>query len=105
MLILLGCNDRKDVLNIGNTKYKLMFSVYFNLYNNAVPSDSGFDFSTMRAKHNLKRGTLGYDAGVVIPSFIDSYVGSAPDMGAFEAGEKPLEYGVKAYIESKDKKQ
>jgi hypothetical protein len=92
----------------------------FDLHNNAVPNgsekngilgtpkytnDSGFDYSKMRAKYNLKRRTLGYDAGVVIPNFTNNYKGSAPDMGAFETGAKPLEYGVKAYLESNNKKK
>ncbi|MBN2495536.1 MAG: right-handed parallel beta-helix repeat-containing protein [Deltaproteobacteria bacterium] len=41
----------------------------------------------------------GIDAGRVIPNFNDGYQGAGPDIGAFEAGGPPLEYGVDAYRE------
>jgi hypothetical protein len=39
----------------------------------------------------------GYDDGVVLFNFNDDYAGAAPDMGAFEAGSAPMEFGVDAY--------
>jgi hypothetical protein len=39
----------------------------------------------------------GYDAGVVLPNFNDNYNGAAPDIGAYEAGSLPMEFGVDAY--------
>ncbi len=59
---------------------------------------ASFDYENMRANFFLKSSTPGVDAGEVIPNFIDQYEGSAPDMGAFESGEAPMEYGVAAYI-------
>jgi hypothetical protein len=38
------------------------------------------------------------DGGVVIPGFNDDYVGAAPDIGAFEVGAPPLEFGRRAYL-------
>lgn len=38
------------------------------------------------------------DAGEVIPNFNDGYVGKAPDLGAFEVGRPPLEFGRRAYL-------
>ncbi|MGH7491218.1 MAG: fibronectin type III domain-containing protein [bacterium] len=42
----------------------------------------------------LARGTPGFDAGVILPNFNDSYHGNAPDIGAFEASSPPMEFGV-----------
>ena len=38
------------------------------------------------------------DSGVVIPGFNDDFKGSAPDIGAFEVGTPPLEFGRRAYL-------
>lgn len=38
------------------------------------------------------------DGGVVIPGFNDDYRGAAPDIGAFEVGAPPLEFGRRAYL-------
>jgi hypothetical protein len=38
------------------------------------------------------------DSGVVIPGFNDDFRGSAPDLGAFEVGAPPLEFGRRAYL-------
>ena len=85
----------------------------YDLYNNAVPNgsekngifgtptfatSSGFNNITMTAHYYLQFGTSGYDAGTIIPNFMVKFCGKAPDMGAFEEGEKPLEYGVNAYL-------
>jgi hypothetical protein len=41
----------------------------------------------------------GYDGGVLLPNFNDGYEGTAPDIGAHEAGTPLLEFGVEAYPE------
>lgn len=46
---------------------------------------------------SLVPGSPGYDAGVWIPNFNDDFRGKAPDMGAFEAGSEPMQFGVNAY--------
>jgi hypothetical protein len=38
------------------------------------------------------------DSGALIPGFNDDYKGSAPDLGAFETGNPPLEFGRRAYL-------
>ncbi len=38
------------------------------------------------------------DSGILIPGFNDDYVGKAPDIGAFETGAPPLEFGRRAYL-------
>lgn len=45
----------------------------------------------------LAPSTLGYNAGIPIPNFNDDSAG-APDMGAYEAGKPPLQFGVNAYL-------
>ena len=56
----------------------------------------GFDRSTGTGQFYLKDGSPGYDAGQLIPNFNDDYIGKAPDIGAHEAGEAPMEFGVQA---------
>lgn len=38
------------------------------------------------------------DAGVLLPGFNDGFTGRAPDLGAFEFGKPPLEFGRRAYL-------
>jgi hypothetical protein len=38
------------------------------------------------------------DAGVTLPGFNDDFTGKAPDLGAFEMGRPPLEFGRRAYL-------
>lgn len=38
------------------------------------------------------------DAGAVLPNFNDDFTGQAPDLGAFEVGRPPLEFGRRAYL-------
>ena len=60
--------------------------------------DNGFDFLSKTANFQLAPSSMGVDAGVVIPNFKDTYNGNAPDIGAFETGQTPKEYGVKANL-------
>ncbi len=39
------------------------------------------------------------DAGAFLPGFNDDYKGSGPDLGAFEFGAPPLEFGRRAYLD------
>ncbi len=38
------------------------------------------------------------DAGEALPSFNDGFSGKAPDLGAFEVGGPPIEFGRRAYL-------
>jgi hypothetical protein len=38
------------------------------------------------------------NGGILIPGFNDDHKGSAPDIGAFEVGAPPLEFGRRAYL-------
>jgi hypothetical protein len=54
---------------------------------------------------SLDAGSPGFDAGERIPNFSDHFRGRAPDMGAFEAGSAPMEFGVHAYRPVSDLKR
>jgi hypothetical protein len=56
-----------------------------------APNRAPGDFS-------LDPSSPGFDAGVIIPNFNDGFTGKAPDVGAFEAGSPPMEFGVKAKL-------
>ncbi|MBG0860024.1 MAG: right-handed parallel beta-helix repeat-containing protein [Bacteroidales bacterium] len=38
------------------------------------------------------------DTGTLLPGFNDNFVGKAPDLGAFEVGSPPLQFGRRAYL-------
>jgi len=38
------------------------------------------------------------DSGVLLPGFNENYKGSAPDIGAFETGTPPIQFGRRAYL-------
>ncbi|CAG4882946.1 protein of unknown function [Georgfuchsia toluolica] len=48
--------------------------------------------------YQLAPNSLGYDRGVRLPNFNDSYLGAGPDIGAAEAGAPAMQFGVKAYV-------
>ncbi|MFH1377377.1 MAG: right-handed parallel beta-helix repeat-containing protein [Planctomycetota bacterium] len=60
-----------------------------------VPT-AGFSFDSMSGNFQLAPGSRGLDEGIIIPNFCDEFKGTAPDMGAHEAGVPPLQYGVTA---------
>jgi hypothetical protein len=41
----------------------------------------------------LRAGGAAIDVGVAIPNLNDGYLGSAPDLGAYEHGSTPPTYG------------
>ena len=45
----------------------------------------------------LASTSKGFDAGTILNNFSDGYSGAGPDVGAYEAGVAPLEFGVDAY--------
>lgn len=60
-------------------------------------SGAGFDDATYTGVFQLAAGSPGRDAGKVLPNFTDGFKGTAPDIGAHEAGATPMEFGVHAY--------
>lgn len=53
-----------------------------------------FSFANKTGLFQLSSESNGFDDGVVVPNFINSYNGEAPDMGAHEAGWEAFTYGV-----------
>jgi hypothetical protein len=81
----------------------------YDLVNGRVDVDSGEETHAIRgipiyASGNgpeeffLSSSSPGYDDGIRLYNFNDNFAGSAPDMGAFESGSSPLEFGVSAYL-------
>jgi hypothetical protein len=65
---------------------------------NATPSyASGHGWqSEAGGQYALAQGTAGYDQGVRIANFNDSFSGSGPDVGAAEAGAPAMKFGLAA---------
>jgi hypothetical protein len=57
------------------------------------PADEKAVFDRSRVDLRLKPGTNAIDAGEVLPGFNDDYAGRAPDLGAYELGSTPPQYG------------
>ncbi len=115
------CETRNNILDVGNASVNSISirsentdnNYDYDLYNGGYPADNGghailgtpiyikdayFDFDEMKADFSLNSLSLGYDAGEIIPNFTEDYEGAAPDIGAFEAGNPPMEYGFNAYL-------
>ena len=61
------------------------------------PGHLNFSPSTERfPMYQLAPNSPGFDQGLVIPNFSDGFTGSAPDMGAHEAGTPAMKFGVDA---------
>jgi hypothetical protein len=78
----------------------------YDLYNGVVPNGTeangwhgtpAFAAANGSGEYALDPASLGFDAGQVLPGFNDGFAGTAPDVGAFEAGSPPMEFGVDAY--------
>ncbi|MHC4191119.1 MAG: hypothetical protein ACYSUB_15810, partial [Planctomycetota bacterium] len=80
----------------------------YDLYNGNIDAAPGaerhgihdvpiYDPTNGEGEFALDSSSPGYNAGVVIPNFNDNYNGAAPDIGAYEAGSPPMEFGVNAY--------
>jgi len=53
-------------------------------------SPEDFDF-------RLRAGSAAVDAGTTLPGITDAYTGQAPDLGAYERGVPPPEYGPRRW--------
>jgi hypothetical protein len=80
----------------------------YDLYNGDIEAAPGneqngindvpiYDPNNQEGEFALDSQSPGFDDGVVLFNFNDDYAGAAPDMGAFEAGSPPMEFGVDAY--------
>ena len=53
------------------------------------PEDRSRVYKPAELDFRLRAGSAAVDAGCVLPSLTDGFIGSAPDLGAYERG-KPL---------------
>ncbi len=56
----------------------------------------GFGFADGKGVFSLRESSPGYDAGIRLPNFNDNFTGKAPDFGAHEAGNPPMQFGAGA---------
>jgi len=57
---------------------------------------AGFDTESRMGMFQLKPGSIGIDAGVVIPNFCEMVNGDQPDLGAHESRTGNMHFGVRA---------
>ncbi len=57
---------------------------------------AGFDPTTRIGSFQLAPDSPGVGAGQPLPNFSRGYAGKAPDLGAHQRGEPPIQYGVRA---------
>ena len=70
----------------------------FILENNVESADPMLLFADdSSSNYQLADGSPAIDVGQLIPGITDGYIGGAPDVGAFEQGVAPWEYGVKRH--------
>ena len=68
----------------------------FDIFERMTPPDPTRRHAVYHARHlnfRLKPGSAAVDAGVVIPTVNDGFVGAAPDLGALEVGGAEPQYG------------
>jgi len=81
----------------------------YDLYNGSVQSPlaqqaHGFEGEPVYApgnaagEHFLDPSSLGFDAGELLADFNDDFQGQGPDVGAYEVGLDPLQFGVDAAL-------
>jgi len=63
---------------------------------NAAPRYASGNGPGASGMYQLAAGSPGYDQGVRIPNFNDGFSGSAPDVGAHEAGSAAMKFGLAA---------
>ena len=57
------------------------------------PQRKGHVYPAKGLDFRLKSSGKAIDAGVVLPNINDSFSGKAPDLGALEYGQEPIQYG------------
>jgi hypothetical protein len=70
--------------------------VDFDIFEKLSPPDPAKRFDVYHAMDinlKLKPGSKAVDAGIVIPTVNENFVGKAPDLGAHEVGAPPMHYG------------
>ncbi|MFW6169200.1 MAG: hypothetical protein ACODAD_01835 [Planctomycetota bacterium] len=94
-----------------NNEHNIDNDFDYDLINGKVPPDqephavrgvpiyvkgAGLDPDTLSGRFQLTPDSPGANAGAAIPNFSADHLGDAPDMGAHQRGQPPIQYGVKA---------
>jgi hypothetical protein len=98
---------KPDSRSIDNSTSQIANDFNYDLYNGLLDVAPGQESAGIKAMPTydlsaavpfaLAPSSKGYDTAVRIPNFNDAFVGSAPDVGAYEAGTPPPQFGVNAY--------
>jgi hypothetical protein len=84
----------------------------YDLFNGSIQASPGQETHGVRGApvfrnlasqgdFSLASNSPGLDAGALLPNFNDDFEGKAPDIGAHEAAAPPMQFGVKAYLDSR----
>ncbi|MGI9273810.1 MAG: right-handed parallel beta-helix repeat-containing protein [Endozoicomonas sp.] len=95
--------DRKDVFSgekVNNFDYDLYRGRVSSSENNGIKGRPTYSDNNALLEFFLSPQSLGVDAGQLLHNFSHSPNGTMPDMGAYETGMAPLEFGVNAYSHS-----
>jgi hypothetical protein len=61
-----------------------------NLWGWTLPDTASWKYTNpVKRDYSLRAGSPAIDKGVVIPGWVETYKGAAPDLGAFEYGDTP----------------
>jgi hypothetical protein len=58
-----------------------------------APDNERTVYDALKLDLRLKAGSPAIDAGEILPGFNNNYFGSGPDLGAYEFGDNPPQYG------------
>jgi hypothetical protein len=67
--------------------------VDYDIFTKAGPPEEGRSYSPPDYDLRLRPGAKCIDAGMVIPQVTDGFNGAAPDLGCYELGREPPDYG------------
>jgi hypothetical protein len=108
--ILHVCNPKYPSIkdSTGVTYHDALGDYDYDLFNGPLETYPGAEPHGIRTvpRYDPKNGSgefalyprsPGVNAGAVLPNFNDNYSGAAPDIGAFETGSPPMEFGVNAH--------
>jgi hypothetical protein len=107
ILHVISSRDRSvadDSLGCGVRRNDFDFDLYNGKINSPLPQEAnGIELTPVYAADNnpleffLDPASPGHDSGVVLPGFNNGSIGDGPEIGAFETGAPPLEFGTGAY--------
>jgi len=107
---MVNVTSRNNILDVTRRSFQArndepLADYDYDLYHGSLPGGErhekhgilGTPIYAAGQPHALAENSRGHDAGVRIVNFNDDFRGAAPDIGAEELGNKPLQTGVDAY--------